>query len=500
MRFTQSLITAAAACSVLACDRQLEPSTSTAASLDVAAGFVTSRPAQARTLLPQAEVKPIISVGDAIPGQESNPDPEQRVWAPIPDGLGAYQQGGDLVLFANHEIASGGVDARFRNARVSRLVIDPATLSVQSGSYPITGTAAGFLFQRLCAATFIGQAEGFGSGWFFTGEESATATSGGMQVAVRSDGGETRTLPWLGRFAHENYIAVPGFQGKTVMIGTDDTSPAGFGAPLVSELYMYVADDAAGVLSGSGKLYVFTSTAVANAGYLDTGHPITGSFAEVTNPATLTPGALQTRVDGLSAFKFLRLEDVDYDRAPKGRSDKPAIYFVDTGNINGRCGSAPCDLYGSIYRMELDPSNPVQGARLTLLARSRGVEAGDWASPDNISASRKSLMLQEDPAYSGFNRPERVWNFKLGQGGELGNATAVVELNTQQLAGAACNDALGTCWESSGIIDASEWLGNGTWVFDVQAHTLPFSYQDGATTVNVSREGGQLLYLRLPGS
>ena len=94
MRLTQSLITAAAVCSVLACDRQLEPSTSNAASLESAAGFVTSRPAQARTLLAQAEVKPIISVGDAIPGQESNPDPEQRVWGPIPDGLGGYQQGG----------------------------------------------------------------------------------------------------------------------------------------------------------------------------------------------------------------------------------------------------------------------------------------------------------------------------------------------------------------------------------------------------------------------
>ena len=109
-------------------------------------------------------------------------------------------------------------------------------------------------------------------------------------------------------------------------------------------------------------------------------------------------------------------------------------------------------------------------------------------------------MLQEDPAYSGFARPERIWNFKLRQGGALGDATAVVELNTQQITGVPCNDALGTCWESSGIIDASDWLGEGTWLFDVQAHTLPFSYQDGATTVNVSREGGQLLYLRMPGS
>ncbi len=404
------------------------------------------------------------------------------------------------MLFANHEIASGGVDGRFRNARVSRLIIDRETLAVEEGFYAITGKAAGFLFQRLCSAAFIGQAEGFGQGWFFTGEESATATAGGMQLAVSADGSETRKLPWLGRFAHENYIAVPGFPGKTVMIGTDGTSPAGFGGALLSELYMYVADGAAGVLNGSGKLYVFSSPGVTNSGYLETDHPIDGTFVEVTDPAALTPSALQARVDGLNAFKFLRLEDVDYERGAHGGSDTPAIYFVDTGNSNGRCGARACDEFGSIYRMELTPSDPLQGARLVLLARSRGVAAGDWASPDNIAVSRKSLMLQEDPAYSGFNRPERIWNFKLRHGGTLGKAEAVVELNTQQLSGAPCNDALGTCWESSGIIDASEWLDEGTWLFDVQAHTLPFDYQDGATTVHVSREGGQLLYLRLPGS
>ena len=498
MRLKQSLV-AASVCWIVACDRSVEPSTFSAGQGDLPAGFVTSQPAQARTLVPQAELKPIISVGDPIPGQESNPDPEQRVWDPIPDGLGAYQDGNDLVLFVNHEIASGGVDTRFQYSRVSRLILDPGTLSIESGTYPITGKAEGFLFQRLCSATLLDQTEGFGSGWFFTGEESASSSSGGMQLAVSADGNQTRQLPWLGRFAHENYIAVPGFSGKTVLIGTDDTSPAGFGAPLASELYMYVADNAAGVLNGSGKLYVFTSSAVLNAGYLQTGHPISGSFVEVTDPASLTPSALQTRVDDLHAFKFVRLEDVDYDRGPPGRSAKPAIYFVDTGNNNGLCGSAPCDPYGSIYRMDLDPSDPTQGARLILLERSAGVGAG-WASPDNISVSQNSIMLQEDPAYSGFNRPERIWNFNFQQDGSLSQATAVVELLTQQLTGAACNDALGTCWESSGIIDASEWLGAGTWLFDVQAHTLPFSYQDGASRVNVSREGGQLLYLRVPGS
>jgi hypothetical protein len=420
MRFMLCLLTTAAASSMLACDRELDPPSSPNSSADLVAGFVTSQPAQARALQPQALLKPIITVGDPIPGA-TDADAEQRVWAPIPDGLGAYQDGNDLVLFANHEITSSGVDGRFKNARVSRLVLDPATLSVKSGSYPITGKADGFLFQRLCSASFVGPAEGF-EGWFFTGEEAITSTSGGMQLAVSETGGVTQTLPWLGRFSHENYISVPGLGGKTVMIGTDDTSPTGSNT-LSSELYMYVADDAEGVLNGSGKLYVFSATAKDNSGYLETGKPISGKFVEVANPGSLDPGQLQAAVDALpaadKAFKFVRLEDVDYDHRPGVPGQRPAIYFVDTGNNVAICNGTPCDPYGSIYRLEFDAANPTQNAQLVLLARSRGVAAGDWASPDNIAAGRQSLMLLEDPAYAGFNRAERVWNLKFRSDGSL---------------------------------------------------------------------------------
>ena len=109
-------------------------------------------------------------------------------------------------------------------------------------------------------------------------------------------------------------------------------------------------------------------------------------------------------------------------------------------------------------------------------------------------------MLQEDPAYADFNRPERIWNFKLESDGSLERPDPVVELETAKFTGATCSEAAGTCWESSGIIDASPWLGEGTWLFDVQAHTLPFSYQDGGNTVSISKEGGQLLYLQVPRS
>jgi hypothetical protein len=150
--------------------------------------------------------------------------------------------------------------------------------------------------------------------------------------------------------------------------------------------------------------------------------------------------------------------------------------------------------------MELDPTDPTQHASLTLLARSRGVAAGDWASPDNIAVGEHSLMLDEDPAYAGFNRAERIWNFNFRQDGTLGSPLAVAELENENLTGNICSDAAGTCWESSGVIDASKWLGEGSWLFDVQAHTLPFSYLNGQTKIEVPAEGGQLLYLRLPGS
>ena len=412
MRVLPCLLLTAAAFTQLSCDSQSDSvaPTSTESAGVTAAHFVTSQPSQARILVPQGTLKPIITVGDPIPGQESNSDPEQRVWAPIPDGLGAFAQGSDLVLFANHEISSSGVDGKFPFARVSRLVLDPKTLSVTGGSYAITGKAAGFLFQSLCSATF---ADDLGAGWFLTGEESTTGGAEGIQLAVSRDGSETRKLPALGRMAHENYITVPGIPGKVVLLGTDDQSPQAFGTPLRSELYMYVANDAAGVLSGTGKLYVFTSGAVTNTGPLTAGIPIAGRFVEVPNASNLSASDLQTAVDQLGAFKFVRLEDLDYSRHPGLPGSKPAIYFVDTGNINARCGNGPCDLFGSIYRIDLDPTNPTENARLVLLARSRGVAAGDWASPDNIAVSGKSLMLQEDPAYAEFNRPERIWNFQF---------------------------------------------------------------------------------------
>lgn len=458
-----------------------------------AAGFVTSEAPQARAALPGATVTPIITTGDRLPSG--------YVFAPIPDGLGAYPDGQDLIVYANHELTAGGVrdetgGAQFRNARVSRLVIDRASLAVKDATYVLDGSEQ---YVRLCSATWVGAAEGFPSGFFLTGEESSGGAHDGIQLAIGKDG-QRHELPWLGRYAHENLIGIPGFPRKVVLAGFDDTAGR-------SELYLYVAGSEADVLAGTGTLYVFVSSQATHSGFLVEGQTITGRFVEVPNAAPLSSGQLQTVVNGLGAFPFVRLEDGDYDHRSAKRGDgndddrasddddqrgngrRPAIYFVDTGSEGVLCGAAACDPHGSIYRMDFDRNDPTAGARLTLLQRSRGADL-DWASPDNIASGKHSLMLMEDPAYGGFARAPRIWNFRTTATGRLvGRGRTVVEVTNPE-----CVEALGTCWESSGIIDASAWLGAGTWLFDIQAHTLPVA------SLGLLNEGGQLLALRLPGS
>jgi hypothetical protein len=172
--------------------------------------------------------------------------------------------------------------------------------------------------------------------------------------------------------------------------------------------------------------------------------------------------------------------------------------------VGASCGGV-CDAAGSIYRMEFDRKDPTKNATLSLLKRSTGAALG-FASPDNVAATKRSLMVMEDPAYPGFDgsRAPAIWNFKLRRDGrELGTVTKVVQATQETLIPGPlgkCVDASNLCWETSGIISTERWLGEGSWLFVVQAHTLPFSVTKSGVTSKYPIEGGQLLYLRFPGS
>lgn len=100
-------------------------------------------------------------------------------------------------------------------------------------------------------------------------------------------------------------------------------------------------------------------------------------------------------------------------------------------------------------------------------------------NPDNLGISSDSLMIQEDVS-SGFE--SRILRYDLNAGA----LSVVARVNT-----------IG--WESSGIVDASAFFGDGAWLLDVQAHSI-FVDEEQVGDLTLKREGGQLILLTVEGS
>jgi hypothetical protein len=136
---------------------------------------------------------------------------------------------------------------------------------------------------------------------------------------------------------------------------------------------------------------------------------------------------------------------------------------------------------GRIFKFVFNDTNPKKVDSFTVLADGDApmdhAKYVGFSAPDNIDTSVNSLMVQEDFDFA------QVWQHKFSDG----SWTAVA-------------DVVDTDGESSGIVDASQWFGPGSWILDVQAHGLPFvdSMMEGGITIK--REEGQLLYINIPGS
>jgi hypothetical protein len=115
-------------------------------------------------------------------------------------------------------------------------------------------------------------------------------------------------------------------------------------------------------------------------------------------------------------------------------------------------------------------------------------------NPDNVGISHNTLMVQEDASTNPTNND--IWSYPLAGGSWTKIASVAAGQNTA---------------ETSGIVDASAWLGAGWWIFDVQAHTTqqsfgtvqsyqPLNGDPPIGPYTVRRENGQLLLLYIPGS
>jgi hypothetical protein len=450
---------------------------------------------------PGVVVDPILSTGDIVPNGQT---PAYQM-SGIPDGLGAYANksrgyGSDkgrgklprtFTVLMNHELGRSfpnnppGVDTR-----ISRLRIDRATRDVYEAKYLFTGLEG---YERFCSATLriVG-----GKPFYFTGEEAIPMANqppgpahDGSSIVMNAETGRYTDTAHFGHLQHEN--VVPLRLSKWVFLTTDDDFRAGQPA----YLYAYIASSFKRAVAGTqGSLYVWKADNPAETGNATAakGESIPGHFVPITQAENANDVTLKAAATAKGAFKFDRLED-----AAAVRGDDSRVYVADTGK-------APATLRGRVYQLDFDRGHPKR-ATLKMILNGDAPDNDDIYNPDNMDASDRVLMIQEDreaafrgPAFSGGYG--RVMEYRFSDG----RLRSVARVNTPPGSPPNpenCTNCLPGTWESSGIIDASRVLGQNWWLLDVQAHnsTAP---QPGPTLAPNSSTGenGQLLAVYVPDS
>ena len=433
--------------------------------------------------------------------------------------------------------------------------------------------SAGFI--RFCSAFMVGPEHGFDHYTMLLNEESndqllipagapyesdpslpADATfparrQAGLAAYLDTRNGKFDALEGHGRHNHENTVVVPGgWAGQIVDLSGDDTftTTSSAARPNLSQLYLHSTTDSKAFLAGEGSLFGFrvtgteagplaspaTDTAHNDFFDIEVGDTWTGEFTlideDVANgdTASLPQDALEDQSNERNVFQFIRVEDIAYDP-----DDPRTVYFTDTGNTRlfqdattgrlWRLGSSDSRLAqsrnsnGRLFKLVLNESNPLLvdefsivadggapsltlppaagGGTLPAIPPPAGHPA--WRAPDNLDVGHRSIMVQEDASDA------KIWMYPLATGAWA----HVAQVDQDQNPGTA-----GDPGESSGIVDASTWLGAGWWVLDVQSHTnqivttgTPFAWNEPpgppiGTQYQKRRENGQLLLMFIPGS
>lgn len=464
------------------------------------------------TLSGPGSLTPIISSGETY---------HDFLFEGIPDGIGIAPgpSEGTVDVFVSHEQTTVPFfgEADFQDASVSKLTLDTATAAVLDASVAI-GPENGYL--RFCSAFMAGPDEGFSNYTFFANEEAndvvdvpagapygpdpalAPQRQAGYAVILDAETGEFTQVAGMGRHNHENTIVVPGGWNQFAMLSTDDT----FNAPS-AQLYMYLANHENHIWEDKGSLWAFRVTRTdegpisptdpfngAN-DYLDIqpGDDWQGEFIRV--PKKIARGetdlppqdALEQWSNEHNVFQFIRLEDLAYDK-----NSPRVVYVADTGQTRiipdpqtGRMTRGPSGTEGfadngRIFKFVFNEKNPRKVDSFSIFADGDLRETSVFVplvNPDNMDTSANSLMVQEDADDA------KIWQYDFAAG-----TWSVV---------ATVNDPDG---ESSGIVDASAWFGDGAWLLDVQAHGSNVAEELLPNGVLLKREAGQLLLMVIPGS
>jgi hypothetical protein len=461
--------------------------------------------------IPGVKFVSILTVGDSIGGYRM---------VGIPDGLGAFLSGrGLFTLLMDHEITNGANVSGIQRAHgsngafVSRWTIDQRTLKVLKGQDLTPSSQHVFLWdsihneytqgstqwQRLCSADLPAESALFAKGLgtreriFFNGEEVSDPTSARAwaRIVTGPHAGEAWQLPRLGRMAYENVVACPHSKNKTVVILTDDgdlsTAPSATGFP--SEVYVYIGEKAksghpieqAGLTDGDfyGVKVSVNGTPVDEEsdlfglGVTATGFIGKGTFSLVNlgDVSNLTQRQIEDASIAAGITRFRRPEDSAWDPR-KGEKHRNHAYFVTTADINTNC---------RLWRLRFDDvkEHPENGGTIEiLLTGSEGHRMLDNVTIDPFGR----IVMDEDPGNQG--RVSKIWLYQIA----TGEFIEVAHHNPKFFDPTILNNSsfITQDDESSGIIDASDILGDGWFLLDSQAHKVNTGDPELV-------EGGQLL-------
>jgi hypothetical protein len=524
-------------------------------------GFKTSQSSMITPVLPGWTAEPLITVGETLPGStykfESIPDGISLRKGDHGTVHAYVNHETSTVPFpftpATPTTQGTGFND-FTNALMSKLTLSRSG-GVLAGKYAITSDMN---YQRFCSNFLVSKKQGFERPLVLTNEEAtdlvnrtgtawpagANPEQAGVVAAHDVKSGETRSIYGMGRHNHENSVGLEGY-GHPVVLSGDDT----FTAP-ASQLYMYMAQNGRAVWNDQGGLWAFVSDtpAVNDYGDLSGTQSVSGHFIQV--PRMIATGKKADGTDAKSAdvgfptppasaglpdgpqwllehwsntnnvFQFIRVEDIAYDR-----DHKNVVYFADTGEpralpdaVTGRLRRGPSGTIGPypngrIFKMVLDRRDPtvVRGLSILVDGDSMGAAGAGNVSlihqPDNIETTEDYVLFQEDPGshnqYAlGTGTTARTWLYDLKTHAHY----PITQVDQSADEGPTDVDAdtvkaRAGAWESTGIIDASRYFGEGSFLLEVQAGSLIVQEEvrvEGPNRLTYQREGGQLVLLRMP--
>ena len=339
---------------------------------------------------------------------------------------------------------------------------------------------------RLCSATMVTPEEhGFGPYFLSAGESATDAQIHLIQPFADNNTQSTpKGVKGLGYWSAENAVPLPktAYANKTVILTGEDDSGSNGG-----QLALYVSN-AVGDLEGGQQYMLRRKDLNQRERDMVVGQRYDVEFAAIPDYKNLTGTQMQAQVDPLKAFKFGRVEDIDYRKG--GGANGREVYFNVTGqDETGANADKSRTKWGRTYRLVLNETDPTKGTLEVILdGDDRSGKAKAFQNPDNICVTQNYVYIQEDSnGYGTEVHDAYIYQYAIA----TGELKPVLELDHHRTAADAAKYNVGGTsvkggWEYGALVDISDIIGvPNTFSLCIQPHSWTGDkYKNGGAKPN----------------